>query len=167
MDHPQHIPLRLLKPVTLATDSAGSGFFLPERRSEPPLIVTRWDDATYVMHLEGPHAFRYYQPAQNIGLRGLLVEAAEIHVDPASRHLSHEETGSGTLCLKGGKASLLGQSAGGRYLGLSEFPLWGSYPAGTSDVTARFARWKLVLSAGDRLFELWTHDTGGSAPIIL
>ncbi len=167
VDHPQYLPLRLLKPVTLASGTACSGFFLPDRSSQPPLLLTRWGDTPYVVHLEGPHAFHYFQVTPNVQLTGLLVETAEFHVDLDSRYPSHEDAEAGALCLKGGEASLLGQPAGGHYLGLSEFPLWGNYPTGPSEVAARFARWKLLLADGDRILELWTHNRGAAAPMIL
>jgi hypothetical protein len=148
------IPVVLLTPIKLRKDIAPElcGLFFPHHTNLPLGMVVDCDGTTHLIHLSGPHAFKYGPIDIRSSIRGLVIHDIEYDVDVTSRFNAVDaHAPSGSLILEGGELFLACELLGDRYQsGTEQVPLGKHYSSAGGTEACGFLRWSITLPDGNK-----------------
>lgn len=153
------VPIDQFTATSLAT--CADGLFRTARMTPAGahMLVTTDQDGRYAILLdEGAQRFQFFQIEQNWGsLKGTIVAAARIEVDPTSSFDPERGETLGDLVLVGKVPAVIAKSGGGSWADPMRFYL-GEVDKTQRELATGFRRWRYVVGPEATPLVLWEHS---------
>lgn len=154
-----HLPLSTFSVIRLHQKSKVSGFFLPNRPDQGPMLIEGDGESLVAITLDGQRSFQRFDLTVGGSLEGILFADIQLAVDVTSRFNPAGQSHLGALTLVENRANLVSFRAGDDFMDREPFPLSIEADA-KAEKPFGFRKWSIVAQHEGDEIELWRTEDG-------